>query len=80
MLLQTGTYIPARTARKTAEDIAKSKRTIKGNLENLERRGEILTEVITGMNPEDTEKKDLDAMAQMVSDDIDGYVWISIII
>ena len=67
---RSGPDFPERTAKKLAEDISKSRRSIETNLDKLEQAGAILTEVITGMKAEDTKEKDLDKMTELVSEDI----------
>ena len=73
VLKRKDTDFPERTAKKIAEDISKSRGSIETNLENLENTPAILTEVISGMKAEETQEKDLDKMAEKVSDDIEEY-------
>ena len=73
MLDRTGTDFPEKTAKKTAENIRKSMEIVEENLGNLEITGNVLTDIISGMNPEDTEKKELTEMLEMATQDIDAY-------
>ena len=73
MLGRPKAEIPEITARKTAQDIIKNKGLIETHLEDLEKKGEVLMEVISGMKAEDTTEKDLDKMVAKVSEDIEEY-------
>ena len=59
VLKRKDTDFPENTAKKIAEDISKSRGSIERNLDNLENAGAILTEVISGMEAEDTKEKTL---------------------
>ena len=74
MLNRPPDQFPEITARKTAQDITKKRGLIESHLEDLDRKGVSLMEVIFGMKAEDTIEKDLDKMVEKVSEDIAEYI------